>query len=319
MGVPAVKPKEKTKGKRSGGPRTAMGKRRASLNSVRHGIMSKADVLDWEDQQAFDSHVKVRLDFYEMETEYEREMIRDLARYEWRLRRLDNFENFTAVENAVRAIIDPELHFWNELPKFDYDPQKMLEKFTRLKEIASMLVEKAHEWTDYETNEGLSQIEPVAFRELLQILEELARAAKTMVTLEEYEREDSWYGLIEKTREALFCAGRQVAEGHTPLQDQYTLAPLKVTRVAKAVRQLHRAVFERLTFILKAEPVAREREELTEDWELIAAGVPDARTLKKFRDYRSYLEKCIQRTLARIEVCRAVRDRVKSSNIRKIR
>ena len=76
----------------STGPKTDLGKQRASQNAVRHGLTAETVVIpleDPEDYQAFEQAVTAD---YEAETAVERELVLRLASLLWRLRRATSIE-----------------------------------------------------------------------------------------------------------------------------------------------------------------------------------------------------------------------------------
>ena len=135
------------------GPKTARGKSAVKLNAVRHGVFSKADVLPWESQKQFRKFVRKRLAYFAPEEEYEKELVEDIARLEWRMRRLDTFENVAVIRNAVGQVIDPELHFWRNLPDFVGDPEKLQEQFEYLLDVGGDLEKEALAWQSLASGE----------------------------------------------------------------------------------------------------------------------------------------------------------------------
>jgi hypothetical protein len=76
----------------STGPKTDLGKQRASQNAVRHGLTAETVITpleDPEDYQAFEQAVTAD---YEAETAVEREMVLRVASLLWRLRRATSIE-----------------------------------------------------------------------------------------------------------------------------------------------------------------------------------------------------------------------------------
>jgi hypothetical protein len=76
----------------STGPKTELGKQRASQNAVRHGLTAETVLVpleDAEDYQAFEQAVTAD---YEAETAVERELVLRLASLLWRLRRATSIE-----------------------------------------------------------------------------------------------------------------------------------------------------------------------------------------------------------------------------------
>jgi hypothetical protein len=76
----------------STGPKTDLGKQRASQNAVRHGLTAETVIVpleDADDYQAFEQAVTAD---YEAETAVERELVLRLASLLWRLRRATSIE-----------------------------------------------------------------------------------------------------------------------------------------------------------------------------------------------------------------------------------
>ena len=82
-------------GARSLGPATDEGKRRSSLNSLRHGLLSECVVLQCESREAFQSVLVEHLQRFGPIDAVEFGMIEEMVSACWRLRRL------WAIENAV--------------------------------------------------------------------------------------------------------------------------------------------------------------------------------------------------------------------------
>ena len=141
-----TKSTERAKTTNRSGPKTARGKAAARLNAVRHGVFSKADVLPWESQKAFRKFVRKRLDYFAPEELYERELVEDIARLEWRMRRLDVYENAVLIRNAVDQVIDPELHCFPLPPLFEDDPENLSALFEQLADIGKRLDTEVMKW-----------------------------------------------------------------------------------------------------------------------------------------------------------------------------
>ncbi len=75
--------------RRRGGPRTSEGKRRASLNALKHGRYARSIfVLRHEDQAAFERLVDLISRAFLPQNEFEYHLVRQLAAIEWRLQRV---------------------------------------------------------------------------------------------------------------------------------------------------------------------------------------------------------------------------------------
>jgi hypothetical protein len=75
-------------GAKSRGPKTTEGKRLSSRNAVRHGLRSKhMFVLQNERKEGWDRMLAVCTEAFRPVTDYERELVEEIAAARWRLRR----------------------------------------------------------------------------------------------------------------------------------------------------------------------------------------------------------------------------------------
>ena len=82
----------RTNAKHSTGPRTPAGKRKSSLNAIKHGLSAKTIVVGNEDPTQFEA---LRANFerdFQPETHLECELVERLVAHAWRLRRIPVFE-----------------------------------------------------------------------------------------------------------------------------------------------------------------------------------------------------------------------------------
>ena len=99
----------------STGPKTAEGKKRSSLNALRHGLNSQAVLLPHEDAIAFARHNKKYFDELRPKGILESQQVQSLVDLSWRLNRMRNMETnllalaYSALQNKVEAS-DPEVH-----------------------------------------------------------------------------------------------------------------------------------------------------------------------------------------------------------------
>ena len=93
----------------STGPKTAEGKRRSSLNAVRHGLTGQAVVLAGEDAAAYARLCKRYFDDLQPKAVVEEELVQTLADIAWRRNRLRVIENnlyaLGRAENARDRIV----------------------------------------------------------------------------------------------------------------------------------------------------------------------------------------------------------------------
>jgi hypothetical protein len=76
----------------STGPKTNLGKQRASQNAVRHGLTAETVMVPLEDAEDYQAFEQVVTADYEAETAVERELVLRLASLLWRLRRATSIE-----------------------------------------------------------------------------------------------------------------------------------------------------------------------------------------------------------------------------------
>jgi hypothetical protein len=79
-------------GARSRGPVTAEGRRRSSLNAIRHGLLSKAVVLNNESEEGFAQLLAQHLTRLAPADDVEHEAIEEMVASIWRIRRLWTIE-----------------------------------------------------------------------------------------------------------------------------------------------------------------------------------------------------------------------------------
>jgi hypothetical protein len=76
----------------STGPRTEAGKRRSSLNALRHGLTAASAVLPFEDRTAYEDHRRRFFDEYQPATPTETQLVQELVDTSWRLNRIPLLE-----------------------------------------------------------------------------------------------------------------------------------------------------------------------------------------------------------------------------------
>jgi hypothetical protein len=78
----------RTNAQHSTGPKTESGKKRSSLNALRHGLTGQIVVMPAEDLAAYQSHVKSFTDEYHPQGATEAHLVQALADTSWRLNRV---------------------------------------------------------------------------------------------------------------------------------------------------------------------------------------------------------------------------------------
>jgi hypothetical protein len=79
--------------KHSTGPKTKAGKKRSSLNALRHGLTGQIVVMPTEDLEVYQSHVKSFTDEYHPVGATESHLVQALADTSWRLNRVAALES----------------------------------------------------------------------------------------------------------------------------------------------------------------------------------------------------------------------------------
>ena len=82
----------------STGPRTPEGKKRSSLNALRHGLTGQVVVMPNEDLKAYLAFIELYVKDLNPATEPEKQLAQDMANSQWRLNRS------ASVENGIYAI-----------------------------------------------------------------------------------------------------------------------------------------------------------------------------------------------------------------------
>ena len=99
----------------STGPKSPEGKKKSSLNSLRHGLNAQAVLLPHEDALAFLRHSKEWFDGTKPQGPIEKQLVQSLVDLSWRINRMRNMEtnilaaSYHALSDKVQAS-DPEVH-----------------------------------------------------------------------------------------------------------------------------------------------------------------------------------------------------------------
>src|SRR6266481_348603 len=78
--------------RKSTGPRTEAGKKRSSMNALRHGLTGHTVVLPADDLAAYERHVQSFVAEYQPKGATENFLVQDLADTTWRLNRIPALE-----------------------------------------------------------------------------------------------------------------------------------------------------------------------------------------------------------------------------------
>ena len=82
----------------STGPRTPEGKKRSSLNALRHGLTGQVVVMPYEDLQAYNAFVERYIKGLDPKNEPEKQLALDMANNTWKLNRC------TSIESGIYAM-----------------------------------------------------------------------------------------------------------------------------------------------------------------------------------------------------------------------
>ena len=99
----------------STGPRTDTGKKRSSLNAIRHGLTGHVIVLPEEDLAAYQAHIKRWFDHFQPKGVLEEELVQSIADTKWRLNRVPALEaalsslGYTEQADQIDTAL-PEVH-----------------------------------------------------------------------------------------------------------------------------------------------------------------------------------------------------------------
>jgi hypothetical protein len=88
--------------RRRGGPKTEAGKRRASMNAVKHGMYSAAVVLPGESHQEYDALLARYLDHFRPTSPDQEHLVHTLASADWRIKRLVHIQTTKLAERIER-------------------------------------------------------------------------------------------------------------------------------------------------------------------------------------------------------------------------
>ena len=101
--------------KHSTGPKTQEGKKKSSLNALRHGLTGQVVVMPTEDLQLYQSHVESFEEEYNPATATEQHLVQALADTSWRLNRVAALETnllspAASLESQCKALANLSMH-----------------------------------------------------------------------------------------------------------------------------------------------------------------------------------------------------------------
>ena len=95
--------------RKSTGPRTAEGKERSSLNSIKHGIYTAHVILPGESPDEFAKLLKAYIDQFQPTDQLESDLVQDIADARWRISRMKRQETLEWSQATFNASKDPVL------------------------------------------------------------------------------------------------------------------------------------------------------------------------------------------------------------------
>ena len=115
----AARAASKANGARGHGATTEQGKRRSSLNAIRHGLLSKAVVLQNESEEGFAQLLAQHLARFAPTNDVEHEAIEEMVASVWRIRRLLTIET-RLFDNSIAKRTETDerdrlAHAWSDL------------------------------------------------------------------------------------------------------------------------------------------------------------------------------------------------------------
>ncbi len=136
MASPAQTITNQQNAQHSTGPRTPEGKRRSSLNALRHGLTGQVVVMPYEDLQAYNDFLDRYIKGLNPANEPEKQLAIDMANTTWKLNRCNSIESGIYAmghhDNADRNIVDnPEIHAAITAATTYLENSKQLENLSR--------------------------------------------------------------------------------------------------------------------------------------------------------------------------------------------
>ena len=150
------------------------------------------------------------------------------------------------------------------------------------------------------------------------LLDELQDVYADAVTQEEIDSTGSVYHRMKELRELLDGVGLDLKEMGCFDDPEPAMYKADVERVMYAGHRLYLAIYGRLVFIKGAKTLANERAMLLEDIDVIEAAVPTTEQLERIERNRQHLQKAIEWKMGQIERARALRNKGKTRQIKRV-
>jgi hypothetical protein len=116
----------------STGPKTEAGKRRSSMNAMKHGFTGQLVVLPDEDLELYQHHLKSFEDEYQPQGATEENLVQALADVSWRLNRIAGLEsNLLSISYTPRDLVDCLFAQAKALANLSMHSQRLSRQFER--------------------------------------------------------------------------------------------------------------------------------------------------------------------------------------------
>jgi hypothetical protein len=118
--------------KHSTGPKSAEGKKKSSMNALRHGLTGQLVVMPDEDREIYQSHLQSFHDEYHPQGATEENLVQALADVSWRLNRVAALEtNLLSISYTPRDLVDGLLDQAKAMANLSLHSQRLSRQFER--------------------------------------------------------------------------------------------------------------------------------------------------------------------------------------------
>jgi hypothetical protein len=141
----------------STGPKTEAGKRRSSMNAMKHGFTGQLVVMPDEDLELYQHHLKTFEDEYQPQGATEENLVQALADVSWRLNRVAALEsNLLGISYTPRDLVDCLFQQAKALANLSMHSQRLSRQFERTGAMLRDLqkTRRAHSETHQPSEDG---------------------------------------------------------------------------------------------------------------------------------------------------------------------
>lgn len=293
---------------RSGGPHSEMGKKRSSWNSLKHGYYAQQAVLPWEDREDYDRFVDVRLRYFGVEDPFEEDLVRRLADYHWKLRRIIAFETACARQRAVQEHVEPELAdcIQEQRAILAVSPRRISTLIWVLSDINDKLMTANDELGFHRLAESFT-VRLAVLSEIhhpLKRLREVAAADDFMGTPEAPDQLQ-----LDDIFEHLASLQRGMLDFQNPSSDPAREVPAaELGKLCSMIDAVSRMLDRTINELKRILPIAQHRAELLEGTSEAFCSMPSEAEAKRLHRYRTSLEGSIRCVMTELEASRHLRN-----------